>query len=235
MKQLNEQEIKYFYENADNVWQKDKWYNNSRILINRFIKNTPLKANDYVLNAGSGGSTYNLENNMLHLDIASNKIDFFPNYLVGSIEKTPFNDNSFDVVICVGSVLNYVDAVQTLSEISRLLKSGGKFILEFESSWGFEHLWTKSYKKSASIAALYYQGRKRNQWLYSPYYIENLLDNYGFDIVLKSSFHIISSLSYKILKNEDKAAKFDKFDSFFTKIPYFDNRSSNKIYYCTLK
>ena len=49
-------------------------------------------------------------------------------FYVGNVEKLPFQDNYFDIVICY-RVLPYVDAYKTLSEISRVLKTGGQFFL----------------------------------------------------------------------------------------------------------
>ncbi len=59
----------------------------------------------------------------------------------------PFNNLFFDNILCVGSVLNYCDALTALSELSRVLKPNGNLILEYESSWGFEYLHKSCYKK----------------------------------------------------------------------------------------
>lgn len=44
---------------------------------------------------------------MVHLDLAAERIAHFPNCIVGNISTIPTPDASFDVVLCVGSVLNY--------------------------------------------------------------------------------------------------------------------------------
>lgn len=229
LKKIDTEKVKQFYEEVNDVWQKDKWYTYSRKIIEKFILNQNIPTNHYILNAGSGGSVYNLSNKMEHLDLAENKINIFPNYTVGSIENTIYPDNSFDCVICVGSVLNYTDALASISEISRVLKRNGQLILEFESSWGFEHLKTKAYKKDAEILDLKYYNSYHKQWVYSPSYIENILNSYGFKITMDKKFHILSSLHFRFSQNENKAAYFDKFDSLLEKIPYFKNHSDNLI------
>ncbi|KGR84494.1 class I SAM-dependent methyltransferase [Lysinibacillus odysseyi] len=45
----------------------------------------------------------------------------------GSIEQMPFPDQSFDIIICE-SVLSFVDKPKALSEIYRILRTGGRFI-----------------------------------------------------------------------------------------------------------
>lgn len=52
----------------------------------------------------------------------------------------PFAENSIDNILCVGSVLNYCDAIAAISEFNRVLKYNGHLILEYESSWGFEYI-----------------------------------------------------------------------------------------------
>lgn len=229
MKEIDSQKVKELYEKADSVWQDDNWYSYSRKMINKFIFESNLSKEDFILNAGSGGSTYNLSNKMQHLDIAANKIESYENYTVGTIEDTPYLSNYFDCTICVGSVINYVDAVKSISEIHRTLKQGGKLILEYDSSYGYEYLGTKAYKKDAELINLKYYDEYNEQWVYSPRYIDNLLRSYGFKILRKKGFHILGSLHFRFFQNENKAARFDKFDHLLEKIPYFRNRADNII------
>ena len=45
----------------------------------------------------------------------------------------PFAENSIDNILCVGSVLNYCDAIAAISEFNRVFKYNGHLILEYES------------------------------------------------------------------------------------------------------
>jgi SAM-dependent methyltransferase len=57
------------------------------------------------------------------------------NYVNGQSEHMPFNDEFFDVVLCVNALDHVDDLKKTVREISRVLKSGGQFIgqLNFRS------------------------------------------------------------------------------------------------------
>ena len=57
------------------------------------------------------------------------KLNDFKNKLVGKAETLPFQDNTFDSVICTFVWRNLDDTHKALSEIRRVLKAGGKFIL----------------------------------------------------------------------------------------------------------
>lgn len=114
------------YSSLNNVWpQNNSWYSHLHKMIIRYVENNLnriLHTNSKYLNAGSGGSTYNLPGICYHIDIAANLIKDLPNAYVASIEKIPFEDNFFDSIICVGSVINYCSALESISEFSRVLK-----------------------------------------------------------------------------------------------------------------
>lgn len=96
------------------------------------------------------------------------KVKNCKNYIVSSIERLSFPDESFDNTICVGSgVLNYCVAFQTISELSRVLGKSGKIILEFENSWGYEYMNTKEYKAPVTVITLEYMHEQHIQWLFS--------------------------------------------------------------------
>ncbi len=104
------------------------------------MKKNKFAENSYVLNARSGGNSYNLKCKQHHVDIADKKISHLELFTVSSIENLPFNDDCFDGIICVGSVINYCDAMQTISEFSRVLKRNDILIIEFENSYGYEFI-----------------------------------------------------------------------------------------------
>ncbi|GAF88545.1 unnamed protein product, partial [marine sediment metagenome] len=48
---------------------------------------------------------------------------------LGSASKLPHKDNSFEFVTCVNSFHHHPDSIQSLEEMKRVLKPGGKVIL----------------------------------------------------------------------------------------------------------
>jgi len=83
-----------------------------------------------VLNAGCGNRdlTDILKgfgaDDVVNYDIESS----IPGAIIGSLVETPFEDNSFDAIIC-NAVLEHVPSIDSvMSELSRVLKPGGYFI-----------------------------------------------------------------------------------------------------------
>lgn len=233
MHQIDENQIRNFYETIPDVWpDDDEWHKYSRRQIENYIQKQSFQKDGYILNAGSGGNDYGINYRMHHVDIAKNKIEHLPNATTASIESLPFDDKIFTEVICVGSVLNYCDAISALTELTRVLKRPGKLILEFESSWGYEHLNSPVYKKDAEIALLKYCGQMQSQWLYSYSYVSKILEELGFRIVDIYRFHIVSGLHYNKYQNENKAAPLAILDYVFRYIPFVNKHSNNIILSC---
>ena len=87
-----------------------------------------------VLDLGSGtGASYsdliNFDVTALDPDEQMLSLNKFEKKVVGKGEELPFNENSFDNVLCCFVWRNVDDTEKTLSEVYRVLKPGGKFIL----------------------------------------------------------------------------------------------------------
>lgn len=229
MEKINVNYIKNFYESVDVVWpENDKWHDLNQKIIKKYIHRFPFN-NCKILNAGSGGNNYDLNVDMCHVDIAENKIKNTKNYIVSSIEKMPFENNYFDVVICVGSVLNYCDAVKAIGEVARVLKNKGLLILEFENSYSFEFKNTKAYKANAAVITTNYFNTPHKMWVYSLKYIYQILCENNLMPSNIYPFHILSSLAYFYNRNENKAAKYASLDRIFRHIPIIRKHSGNVI------
>lgn len=233
---LDQEKIKSFYNNVSNVWGNfDPWHNYSQKVISSYISHKNIFIDSIVLNAGSAGNSYGIKcHSMYHVDIANEKIKNIDNAIVASIEKMPFDNLFFDNILCVGSVLNYCDALSAISELSRVLKPNGNLILEYESSWGFEYLHKKCYKKDACIITTEYIEKEHNQWLYSPKYVENILKMYNFNIIEKYPFHISDGIFSKVL-NDQMAVNLTKMDKLLCKLPFFKEHGNNIILHCNKK
>ena len=87
-----------------------------------------------VLDLGSGtGAAFaqlvNYETTALDPDKKMLELNIFENKILGSAENLPFDDNSFDNVFCSFVWRNISDTNKALSEIYRVVKPGGKFVL----------------------------------------------------------------------------------------------------------
>lgn len=62
---------------------------------------------------------------------------------VGDLQRLPYPDSHFDVVNCCGSTLSFVsDPARAINEMGRVLRPGGKLLLECEHKWSFDLGWS---------------------------------------------------------------------------------------------
>lgn len=59
-----------------------------------------------------------------------------------SVEALPYTDGAFAAVACCGSTLSFVDDPgRTLAELARVLRPGGRLLLECEHTWNLDLGW----------------------------------------------------------------------------------------------
>lgn len=145
----NVQKTAYRNYKNNNPWPvDDPWHYVTHLIIEKFVANWVDKytyENSICLNIGAGLSKYPVKGTLIQMDIISEYVESQPNYIVGSLEDIPIEDNSVEFIICVGSVINYCDAIRSINEIKRVLKKKGKALIEFERSNSAEFLLTKDY------------------------------------------------------------------------------------------
>lgn len=230
-----DQESTYdIYSEMNTVWpENDRWYNYTHNYILSFIEthlSTKLSDNSIYLNAGSGGSEYNLKGICYHVDIAENLISKFKLYTVASIENLPFDGNTFDAVICVGSVLNYCDVILSIKEIARVLKPGGFLVLEFERSNTGELLLTSEYGKISTKQQYHYMGHNHTLWLYSEKMIIQLIDECGLRLEVLERYHCLSSVVNRFTHQEEHSGQYAKYDTILKPFSYY--LAHNAIFLC---
>ena len=206
-------------------WPKaDVWHSWTHTIINDYVQNTltslDLSIDQKILNAGCGLTTYESSGTMIYMDIIDEYISGFDNGLVASIESIPLDNSSIDVVICVGSVVNYADIQKAFSEFSRILVPGGCLILEYERSNSAEFIFEKNYANTVFLKKYHYNGQVHNLFMYNEKFVLSLSDYYGLSVVKKYRFHVISSLLYRLGVSENKVAKFSSLDKFTQPISY---------------
>lgn len=230
---IDPENVAKYYNELPSVWPEcDSWYLYTRREIAKFIQQNPFEKTDYILNAGAGDLDYDIHGKVHHVDIAEEKIKDRPLHTVANIENLPFANNSFNGIVCVGSVLNYCDAIAAISELSRVLCNGGKMILEFESSCSYEFLGKSTFAKDAELALFTYQGQPHQNWIFSPTYIKTILNQNGLQVRNKRYIHILSSLALHFGKTEEEASKFAKYDKIVRWFPVLNSHGSNIILVC---
>lgn len=215
-----EQNCKNLYNDIDNAWpDKSTWYDYTRSKISDFLIQHLKRITtweDKILNAGSGGTTYDIKGYYYHVDVANKRIENLKNSFVASIENMPFESETFDFVICVGSVINYCNAFSAISEISRVIKNEGIFVLEYERSCTGELLLKKGYNRKSCVQIYTYNNQSNHKlWLYSDKYIDSILEEFNFEIDKHSIeyFHCISAIVNRLKNNEEISGKYSIYDN----------------------
>lgn len=230
-----EKATKKLYDEAEQIWpDNNSWYDYTHNRIISFINNSNIfSSNSKILNAGSGGSVYeNIDGEFYHVDLSDKFIKNLPNNFVASIEDLPFENNFFDSAICVGSVVNYCNALTSISEIYRVLKNKSYFILEYERSNTGELLIKNGYGKATSLQIYQYNNQDNHKiWLYSDKYMNYILSCIGFKIVKSEYYHVVSSFFNRFLNDEIKSGTFAQYDKY---IPSFVKKllAHNRILLC---
>lgn len=171
---------------------------------------------------------------MYHLDIASEKIKGLRNNIIGSIEKIPLEENFFDKIVCVGSVINYCNPETALHEFKRVLKQNGELILEFENSHTLELIGSDKLNKDAVLMRTFYGKEEHVLRYFSEKYITNILHKLNFEILTIYRFHILSPLLYGITHNTQVSAVLGYLDPCMRLVPFLRRFSSNVIIYAKL-
>lgn len=209
------------YNDCQTSWpQESKWHtythNYATQFVNDYLKDE-VTPQTVILNAGSGETAYNIRGKVYNCDIAEGKISQSENPIIASIEDLPCEDAFFDYVICVGSVINYCDAFAAIGELSRVLKSKGQLILEFERSESGEFLFTREYGRSVTQHTYQYNSQQHRLWLYSEQYIKDIFECNHLQFIYRERFHTVSGLLSRFFDDE-KIAGFSKFDSLIPNI-----------------
>lgn len=210
------QNVKELYEEADNVWpSNDKWHCYVHAKTTRLVEKWSQPIDSFlILNAGSGGTTYNISGEMYHVDICEKNIKKFDNYYVGDIDNLPYDDHFFDLIICVGSVLNYcTDLNKVFKEFCRVLKDNGHVILEYEKSNSAEFKKTNYYELTSFKTQFEYNKQKHELIIYSSKYVNDQMSKNGFSLKKRYWLHVLSSINLGKKPNYQKATKWAFFDN----------------------
>ena len=165
---------------------------------------------------------YNYFINNLISNSGGSKSYIPPKFSIGDAVNIHFNNEEFDHVNCCGSTLSFIpDYRKAISEMARVLKRKGSFIVEVENRWNFTILWylidplirgkyelNTDFKIGLKLLAKKFT---HNSWinfpfsdkskpvnmklnLFTAYSLKRELFNYGLKVEKKSSIHSITNL-----------------------------------------
>lgn len=233
MDSINTEDIYKEYDNNEKIWpENDRWHLYTRRKIESFIqKHMGIISNcDFIINAGSAGESYGIDDmKTLHIDLISKRIINKPNNLVTNLERIPVDPEIADIVLCVGSVVNYTDLLKTIQEFSRISKKEAYLILEFECSNTLELIFSRDIKANALIKKTYYRGKETRIWYYSKNWVEKILKEYGYKVISNDQWHYLSPLVLKISNKMNFSTYFSKLDSIIKHLPFVNKFYSNYI------
>jgi SAM-dependent methyltransferase len=231
---LDPSSIRARYSDPTAFAQIDPWHIFTANAIQREIARVwdlmEVRPDCVILNAGAGGNNLDLlPRNTINLDLSERRIKGSSHPVVGTVEAIPIKNESIDIVVCVGSVINYCDAASTIAEFQRVLKKGGTLILEFESSKSAEFITTKVFARSAAIVETFYCNQPEAVWVYSPSYISNLL--HAAELRSRHQFliHILSPLALLILRNVRAATFIARLDRLAKPVSFLGQFASNHL------
>jgi hypothetical protein len=216
------------YGKAGSNWPKsDDWNEYKHQETERFILRTGLKIlqnANRILDAGAGDSAYEwMPSSCISLDRHRLQIFQKRNAVVGDVERMPFTSGYFDLVVCIGSVLNYASAAETLNEFARVTASGGYIYLHFETSTSFEHLFNPAWGASVYLTKTTNASRTDYVWVYSPKYILALLAGLQFRVIQSTRFHTLSALCCRLGISQTWAHPLARLDRAAALLGYFSD------------
>lgn len=154
-----------------------------------------------VVDVGAGRAKYKnyikkYAESYITVDDMSSDYQFGPNDIspdvVSNILSMPFEDNSFDTVVCTEVLEHVEDPFALMKEISRILKTGGHAIIA--SGW---------------ISA--YHKEPKDYWRFSPDTYRLLCDKFNLELIeLHKQGGIFTTILYLIRRNIDLNTKFLK-------------------------
>jgi SAM-dependent methyltransferase len=210
---------------ASNWPEYDGWNDHKHRKTEQFILETGaeiLRGSHQALDAGAGDSVYGwMPSACISLDRHGIQLIGKAKAVVADIERLPFSDGTFDLVICIGSVLNYVSAAEALNELARVTASTGYLYLHFETSTSFEQVLKPTWGATATLNRTVNAARTDFVWIYSPKYIMTLLKALEFKIVATTRFHILSALAYRIGLSQRYAYQIARLDRAASLLDHF--------------
>ena len=226
--------IRARYNDPSKYTETDSWHlftaDEIRREVARYWNSICNGSESLILNAGAGGNDLSLlPPTTVNLDISERRISRSSRPLAASIEAIPLKDKTVDIVLCVGSVINYCDAALAIAEFGRVLKPKGYLVLEFESSLSAELITQGAFGRSAAIAETFFGNQAEAVWVYLPTYIHNLLSAADFRLKRRVPIHILSPWVLLVVRSIRAAAVIARLDRVARYLPFLSHWASNHL------
>jgi SAM-dependent methyltransferase len=192
---------KLAYELMEHPWPADDiWSTYTKNSIGAFVREVVPARNGLIFNAGCGGNDYGISGRgpCVNLDISPRQCRGLPQAVVGDIEHIPFPDGLFDVTLCVGAVLNYVQPETAIPELLRVTRPGGLVVVDFENSYSAEIMFSPAWAKPRSVIERLYVDHMDKTFLYSPGYIRDIFEHGGSTVLATRGYHIATAMWERI-------------------------------------
>jgi SAM-dependent methyltransferase len=223
------------YDATQVIWpQTDKWSSHTKKVLEEVVRRIIPRNESIILNAGCGGNDYDIGQTTpicANLDISFRQCQDVRQSVVADIESIPFTDGVFDVVLCVGAVINYCEPYVAIPELFRVAKPGGLVIIDFETTQSAELLFSGHWGKRVSVIERKYADRSDKTLLFSVEHIKRIVKQSG--IINKvRRYHTATAVWLRASQVAHIPDIVLSLDNFLSRAPIVRTLASNSIFVC---
>ena len=224
------------YDSFPVVWpETDQWSSHTSAILDAVVHRFAFDPDQAILNAGCGGNDYGLGEkavNWINLDISFQQCRNMRRAIVADVESIPLANDLFDVVLCIGAVLNYCDPYTALPELFRVAKPGARILIDFETTHSAELLFSTHWGKRVSVIERAYAGRPDKTFLFSEDHIRRVIESSGGRVVQTERYHTATAVWLRIAPKERIPGIVLSLDRFLSRVPLLNAVASNSICLC---
>ena len=174
------------------------WYHGKRWMLVRELVIKYHKTGDKVVDIGCGNCAWNIDKiPVIGIDVNEGMMDYakhqgrLEDIYVNDVDKLPLSDNSVDIVIATQVLEHLNEYKETVSEMHRVLKPGGKVIISVPYDTFFS-LWRPLFAIQCFLHGTiygeeYYKNKCGHMNKFSPKDVSSFLIDAGF--LLETQFH----------------------------------------------
>lgn len=223
------------YDATEIIWpETDSWSVHTKEFITEALKSAIPETTNLIFNAGCGGNDYGVSARAgcVSMDISYRQVQFLSQAFVGDIERLPFADGVFDLVLCVGAVVNYCEPYDAIPELVRVLKTGGILVIDFETTTTAEVLFSKHWGKRVSVIERLFADRLDKTYLFSAHHIRTILGSCNCGVIKTWRYHTATAIWRLMFPQSNLPRLVRSSDSLLSQTPGLKSLCSNIIFVC---